>query len=309
MKKFMRSDRSNTYSVKLISQSTGIPLSTLYRWKNTGEEVDGRSKGNHRRDYTEIIEAMKEIKAVHPYFGYRRVWAHLKFINNYKIKKSKVLELMREHNLILKKYSRRKGFKRIQLPEVDGPGQMWQIDMTYTYLLNGFPVYIVGIIDIYSRELVSLTAGTRARSKEWLESLDSGLKKKFSSGRPEHDLVLGSDNGCQPTSRAFRNACDTLNISIRYTGYKRPKENGYIERFFRTLKEECLWLNDYETYDELTEDLERFRRYYNEERMHSSLNYRSPYEFLSENFDLDTEKSYNGIEEVGRYFYGARSVN
>lgn len=269
------------YSLYKISKVVNVPVSTLYKWRKLLPQKREEITPLHRKDYSIIIEEIKKIKTKHPYFGYRRVYAHLKYKMHYHIKRNTVYNLMKENNLLQKAIQRRKNYKNTDLPEVSGANQMWQIDMTYGYLTNGTPIYSVGIIDVYTRELVALTSNYRARSNEWLLALDEAIKRKFPDGKADN-LIIGSDNGCQPTSKNFRDNCSLLNISIHYTGYKNPKENGYIERFFRTLKEECIWLNDFEIFDEYNNELSQYMDYYNKERMHSSLNYKSPYEYLEE---------------------------
>ena len=281
IKEAIISEDMRKYNLYKISKVVNVPVSTLYKWRNTLPQESEKIISLHRKDYSLIIEEIKKIKTEHPYFGYRRVYAYLKNKLHYVIKESKVRELMKENNLLQKPHQRRKNYKNTDLPEVSGPNQMWQIDMTYAYLTNGTPIYSVGIIDVYTREIVALTSGYRARSVEWLDALDEAIKRKFPNGKADN-LIVGSDNGCQPTSKNFRDTCSLLNVSIHYTGYKNPKENGYIERFFRTLKEECIWLNDFEAYDEYNGELNRYMDYYNKERMHSSLNYKSPLEFLEE---------------------------
>jgi len=287
------SEDMKKYSFYKISKIVNIPVSTLYKWQNTMPANKKEATPLHRKDYSIIIEEIKKIKTKHPYFGYRRVYAYLKHRLHYHIKRNTVYILMKENKLLQKPNQRRKSYKNKDLPEVSGANQMWQIDMTYGYLTNGTPIYSVGIIDVYTRELVALTSNYRARSNEWLLALDEAIKRKFPDGKADN-LIIGSDNGCQPTSKNFRDTCSLLNISIHYTGYKNPKENGYIERFFRTLKEECIWLNDFETFDEYNNELSQYMDYYNKERMHSSLNYQSPYEYLEKiKFGKNYEKCYN----------------
>lgn len=275
VKSFLKEDVG--YSLGMVSRVTNIPSSTLYRWSNA-EESAHEYEFSHRCDYTEVVEEIRGILSEHPYFGYRRVHAHLKHREKRHITKHTVYRLMREHGLLQKRWARRKKVPNSNVPEVDGPDQMWQIDMTYSYTESGVPVYTVGVIDVYTRSIRALKGFHRARATEWLDALDEAIKEVFPEGKAE-GLVLGSDNGCQPTSKNFRKTCGDLNISIHYTGYKNPKENGYIERFFRTLKEECLWLNDFEGYDDYCRELDNFKEYYNERRMHSSLGYKSPREF------------------------------
>jgi len=91
-------------------------------------------------------------------------------------------------------------------------------------------------------------------------------------------LTLRSDNGSQPCSRRFVEYLGTCGITGQYTGYDAPDDNAYVERVIRTIKEEEVWLNSYETFLEAHEAMERYIDYYNQERIHSALDYKTPNE-------------------------------
>ncbi|MGC9385176.1 MAG: IS3 family transposase [Kosmotogaceae bacterium] len=286
------------YSADSICRALDISRSTYYRW--SGGTVSEPKKTSRDLYYSKVVDTIKEIlsKKRFSMYGHRRVWNHLKRKYNLRIGKNKVRKLMREHGLSQSHYSRRKGYEKIDKPEVTGPNQYWQIDMTIGYLSDSTPIYTIGIKDVFTREIVALRGYYRARASEWLDGLNEAIMDIFPEGRPLNGLVLGSDNGCQPTSRLFRTTCNNLQITIRYSGYKNPKENGSIERFFRTLKEEHLWLNSYKCLDDYNLGLDNFKAFYNNERMHSSLDYKSPNEFKQEYFtnlklDKEVKKEYN----------------
>lgn len=284
-KDFIKSRESDDYTVFAVCNALEISRSTYYRYLNY-EEKENKKSGK-KRDYTEIVQLMKEILSMKRYctYGYRRVHIVLKKDYNKKIGDEKVRELMRENGLSQPHHCRRKGYKKVKKPVVTGPNQYWQIDMTIGYLSNSTPIYTIGIKDVFTREIVGLKGYYRARSIEWLDCLNNAIMDIFPEGKPLNSLVLGSDNGCQPTSKKFRGDCSNLDIDIRYSGYKNPKENGSIERFFRTLKEEHLWLNQFDTLEEYNQELDDFKDFYNKERYHSSIGYQSPYEFKENYFD------------------------
>ena len=288
------------YTVKTVCIALEINRSTYYRWLS---EPRTEKKRSYKKEfYDNVLVLIKEILSDKRYcmYGQRRVRALLKRKYNIKIGLKKVGKLMRENGLCQPHYTRRKGLKKIKKPKVTGPNQYWQIDMTIGYLEDSMPVYTIGIKDVFTREILALKGYFRARSIEWYDCLNEAVMEAFKEGKAVNGLVLGSDNGCQPTSKFFRNKCGILNIEIRYTGYKNPKENGSIERFFRTLKEEHLWLNNYKTIEDYNAGLNEFKEFYNRERIHSALNYKSPYEFKNQFFtkiQLDNKKilEYNNI--------------
>jgi len=101
-------------------------------------------------------------------------------------------------------------------------------------------VYLVVVLDWYTRKLVGYHLDLRSKTEDWLQALDQAVNLQFTDGVREHNLHLMSDNGCQPTSVAFMKACRTLQIKQVFTSYNNPKGNANTERVIRTLKEECI---------------------------------------------------------------------
>jgi transposase InsO family protein len=119
-------------------------------------------------------------------------------------------------------------------------------------------------------------AGRQARSKEWLEALEMGLNREFPGGVRGHGLKLMSDNGSQPTSLSFMKACSNLEVHQAFTSYNNPKGNADTERMIRTMKEELLWLREWENERELSLELDKWVEYYNRSYLHSAHGYRTP---------------------------------
>lgn len=88
-------------------------------------------------------------------------------------------------------------------------------------------------------------AGLQCTAKHWLEALDTAVNRQFPAGVRGQGLALMSDNGCQPTSLVFMQACASWEVHQAFTSYNNPKGNADTERFMRTLKEECLWLREW----------------------------------------------------------------
>jgi putative transposase len=130
--------------------------------------------------------------------------------------------------------------------------------------------------------IVGHYAGVQCRSPHWLAALDMAVNRQFPNGVRGQGLSLMSDNGCQPTSAAFMQACSNLEIQQAFTSYYNPKGNADTERVMRTLKEECLWLQEWGCPFELIHALEPAITYYNEYYLHSSLGYKPPRQFEQE---------------------------
>jgi putative transposase len=226
----------------------------------------------------DILRRVHELKADHPFWGYRRVWAYLRFVEQLPVNKKRILRLMREHRLLVTahEYLRAKRTPNRSKPRPTKPNQWWGADMTKV-LVAGFGwIYIVVVLDWYTKKLVGYYAGMRGTAQHWLAALDMAVNRQFPDGVRDHGLSLMCDNGCQPTSVAFMEACHALGIQQVFTSYNNPKGNADTERWMRTLKEECLWLKEWTCPFALMSALEAWITTYNEHYLHSALGYKSP---------------------------------
>jgi len=140
-------------------------------------------------------------------------------------------------------------------------------------------VYLVVVLDWHTRKIVGYEIGLQSKSPDWLKALDMGVKEQCPEGAREYQLHLMSDNGSQPTSTAFINACGVLDIEQAFTSYNNPKGNANTERVIRTIKEDCIWINEWDTLDEAKKAIEQWIHDYNHLYPHSALDYLSPVEF------------------------------
>jgi len=233
-----------------------------------------------------LVVHIREIKSDHPFWGYRRVWAHLHFVDGLPVNKKRVYRLMREHHLTVKpnhklKAKRLSGRKK---PRADRPNQWWGIDMTKVMTDSGW-VYIVIVLDWYSKKVVGHYSGIQAKTCHWLEALDKGLNRQFPDGVRGHKLHMMSDNGSQPTSISFMKACSRMDVKQAFTSYNNPKGNADTERMMRTLKEELLWLTEWFGETDLKIALDKWIEEYNETYLHSTHGYKPPNR-VEENYQL-----------------------
>ena len=228
-----------------------------------------------------IVKRIREIKTDHPFWGYRRTWAHLKFVDGLNVNKKRILRLMQQHNLLVKADAKLKALRTParSKPRPERPNQWWGIDMTKV-MVNGFGwMYIVVVLDWYTKKILGYYAGVQCRSKHWQEALDDAVNRRFADGVRGQGLNLMSDNGSQPTSISFMQNCRALDINQAFTSYNNPKGNADTERVFRTMKEELLWLREWTSPFELVDSLKDWVDYYNNEYLHSTLGYKSPKQF------------------------------
>jgi putative transposase len=231
-----------------------------------------------------VVERIKAIKAEHPFWGYRRIWAHLKYVDEIGINKKRVLRLLQKHDLLVKPDTKLKAIRTPtrSKPKPDRPNQWWGIDMSKV-MINGFGwMYVVVVLDWYTKKIVGYYAGMQCRSKHWLEALDVAVNRQFPDGVRQQRLFLMSDNGSQPTSIGFMKACRDMAITQAFTSYNNPRGNADTERVFRTMKEELLWLREWTSPFELADALGNWIEYYNSKYLHSALGYKSPIKFEEE---------------------------
>lgn len=150
------------------------------------------------------------------------------------------------------------------------PHHVWSTDITYVPLRRGF-MYLVAVLDWYSRFVLSWRLSNSLGTSFCLDALEDA----FTWGQPE---IFNTDQGAQFTSVAFTSRLQTAGVAISMDGRGRALDNVFIERLWRTVKYENIYLKDYETVDELYEGLEEYFAFYNQERSHQSLAGRTPWE-------------------------------
>jgi transposase InsO family protein len=225
-----------------------------------------------------LVEPIRALKAEHPFWGYRRVWAHLRYVDGQPVNKKRILRLMREHDLLVKPNLRLRAKRRIQTrkPKPTAPNAWWGIDMTKVMVGDFGWLYIVVVLDWYTKKVVGHYAGLQCRTWQWLVALNRAVNRQFPEGVRDQGLSLMADNGSQPTSRAFMAACESLGIRQAFTSYNNPKGNADTERMMRTLKEEFIWLREWKSPAAFIDELDAWIEYYNSGYLHSTLGYKTP---------------------------------
>ena len=157
---------------------------------------------------------------------------------------------------------------------VDRPNQVWAADITYIRLRHGF-AYLVAIMDWYSRSVLSWRLSNTIDTGFCCEALDEALAQY---GPPE---IFNSDQGTQFTSEVFIDRLKEKHISISMDGRGRALDNVFVERLWRTVKYQNVYIKGYETMQEAQEGLTEYFDYYNHERLHQSLGYKRPWQIYS----------------------------
>ena len=244
----------------------------------------------YRQKKQESLKKLKESKEIElkgkilkyhklfPIYGHRKIRECL-LREGYEIGRKKVLKLMKEMRIKAlepKRKLSKSNAKAQKYPyllrdlEINRVNQVWVSDITYIRVGNKGYVYLVGIMDVYSRKILSWKV-SNSLNVEFLEESFTEAVARY--GVPE---IFNSDQGSQYTSNKFIELLESYKILISMDGKGRALDNVYIERFWKTLKYEDIYLNYYESLKECKEGIDEFIKFYNELRLHQSLGYLTP---------------------------------
>lgn len=255
-------------SVVVQADLLGVNRSSLY-YKPQPESA---SKISDKQLVNEIFEK-------YPFFGYRKLSAYIRIHKGRIINGKRVLKYMNElgiQAICPGPNMSRRNFKQAVKPyllgdiEADHINHVWGIDITYIKLRRGF-MYLVAVIDWYSRYIVSWRLSDTLEITFVLET----VKEALQLGTPEY---WNSDQGSHFTSPQYLQMLKDLEINISMDGKGRALDNIFTERFWRSLKYEEIFLNEYDTPRILRIAVIEYIRFYNIDRPHQSLNYRTPNE-------------------------------
>jgi putative transposase len=223
------------------------------------------------------IRLIDEEYTRHPFYGSRRMVIFLEKAGHH-VNRKRVVRLMRLMGLAGMapgpNTSRRHPEHRVYPYLLRGvavvrPNQVWSTDITYLRLARGF-AYLVAIIDWYSRKALSWRISNTLEARFCVDCLEEALR---THGKPE---IFNSDQGAQFTSEAFTNVLTREGIVISMDGRGRVFDNLFVERLWRSVKHEDVYLKGYATMDELRVGLTEYFAFYNGERPHQSLGQQTP---------------------------------
>lgn len=229
-----------------------------------------------RTDIEEQIK-LKELFIKFPFYGYRK---HVYELKNESIISTtkRVRRLMHEMGLRALSPRQMTSVPKKEHPiypyllkgkRIRYPNQVWATDITYLKLDVGF-VYLIAIIDIYSRKVLSWRLSLSMDAEFCIDALKEAMRMY---GTP---AIFNTDQGSQFTSYGFIQVLKEANVDISMDGQGRWRDNIYVERFWRSLKYEDIYLKSYESVRDLKRGLNRYFTFYNNRRFHQSLDYRTP---------------------------------
>jgi putative transposase len=252
-------------SVRRQCELLGLSRSSLYY------EPAGETAENLR-----LMRRIDEQYTARPFYGSRRMTRWL-IEQGEGVNRKRVQRLMRTMGLeaIYPKprlSAAGKGYKvypyLLRGVTIERADQVWSTDITYVPMTSGF-MYLAAVIDWFSRYVIAWRLSNTLDGAFCLEMLEEALR----SGKPE---VFNTDQGVQFTADAFTGCLESAGVAVSMDGRGRALDNVFVERLWRSVKYEDIYIRGYEAVPELHRGLWRYFGFYNDERLHQSLGYRTP---------------------------------
>ena len=224
-----------------------------------------------------LMRLIDEIHLKRPFYGSRRIRDDLQDLG-YPVNRKRVQRLMRKMGIMAlypKVNTSRPGKGHKIYPyllrglTIDRPNHVWATDLTYIPMAKGF-VYVVAIMDWYSRKVLAWRVSNSMDADPCVEALEEAISRY---GAPD---IFNTDQGSQFTSDAFTGVLKEADIKISMDGKGRWVDNVFVERLWRSLKYEEVYLKAYDTVAEARLGIGNYFRFYNRERRHQSLDRQTP---------------------------------
>lgn len=264
--------------MRTLSKTLGVSRQRVYFIKKHPEIKITRKKKKMREDEAELIKNIESIVRELPVYGYRRVTAVLRHRYGLNVNWKRVYRIMHERKLCMPPtHSHKKLFKGVPFStrtKAERSNELWGIDMTYIWCGQDAWCYLHGVIDHHDKTLLGYYFSKSCSALGGVMALANAAAQ-----RPVNDLELRSDNGCHYGAKIFKDEIRRLGINHTRTMVNTPKGNAVIERFFRSLKEECVWQQKFYNFEQAKEAVDTWMQKYNEERPHQSLDYLTPKQF------------------------------
>jgi len=256
---------------KLVAETLAISRSSLYYQRREPR----RDRSDRSQDESIVLACGEK-----PAYGYRRVVWWLRRKQALVVNGKRALRVMRERGLLVRQrrfqITRRKDWGKV---EALAPNLIWQSDMTKVWAgPNVGWSYLVSVIDCCTRDIVGWNLSLRCRTEEALAALNCAVLAVLPFGPRGMGLLLTTDNGTQFTSARYVETLNRLGITHRRTAYNHPEGNSYIERFHRSLKEEEVWLNEYQNFEHAQHSIAGWIEEYNHDRPHRGLHGQTPHD-------------------------------
>lgn len=235
-----------------------------------------RYQHKHKANHS-LVERVRELAMEHPRFGYRRIHALVKR-EGFDVNLKRIYRLWRQEELSLPSKRPRKPRAKSTIgitPKAEKANQVWTYDFVFDQSLSGKSLKMLTLIDEYTRECLAVEVGVSIKSERVKQILQRVCTEK---GKPE---LIRSDNGSEFIGKAINEWLAKNDIKPLFIEPGKPWQNGKGESFNGKLRDECLSREWFSSVKEAQVVIEGWRKFYNDERPHSSLGYLTPSEFKS----------------------------
>jgi putative transposase len=270
--------RAQGYPLSLVCRALGVSRAGFYKSQHRARAP--QCPPQQPRYDKALARRMRGLLDREESFGYRRVWAWLRFKEGRRVNPKAVHRIMQ-----LKGWQCRLWHRPAQRPQptwakrstTDQPDRLWATDATKIWCGRDGWATLVGILDAGSRECVGYRFAQVGRAIEAVDALEQAVAHRYGSlTAVPAGLRLRHDNGSIFLARQFVTTARQLGITQEFIPRRSPEYNGVVERFFRTLKQECVWLHQFESFEAAEPVILAWIDRYNTERQHSALGYLSP---------------------------------
>lgn len=229
----------------------------------------------------DLVQAVKAVIDRYPTFGYRRVTAILRRDGMTVNRKAVYRVLSRQGWFVHQRIRTPRPRAKSRRSRTTQSCERWAVDVTHVPCGKDGWAHLCAVIDCYDREIVGYEFALRGRAREAERALEDACLNRFGVVRATGSTrpLIRSDNGLIFQSKRFRAACRAYGLDQEFITPYTPEQNGMIERFFRSLKEECVWLQNFSGFEEARRVIEDWIEWYNTGRPHQSLGDLSPREY------------------------------
>lgn len=263
-------------SISFVCRALEVPRSTYYYVQHRCSEP---------RIDESMVKIIWEVIQQNPAYGIRKVWAVLKYRMGLIVNRKKVARIMRLKGWTLKqRRPRMRPRVRASKSVSERSNQRWATDMTHIYCGKDGWCHMPLVIDCADREIIGWRISRNGKAHVAEAALEDALISRFGPGpQAPKDLLLRSDNGLIFLAKSYRRTVKDYGLSQEFITPYTPEQNGVVERVFRTLKEECVWIHRFRSIEEAEQKISQWINKYNTYRPHESLGWLTPVEWREQN--------------------------
>ena len=271
------------YGLQRVCRVWSVARSTVYEQRRRARDGHAAARRGPQGPCSdeELVEHIRTVLVESPFYGegYRKVWAKLRF-KGIRTSRERTRRLMREHGLQApQRVGHRHGSKAHDgTITTTGPDEIWGTDMTTTVTTREGKAAVFVAVDHFTAECIGIHASKSQTRFEALEPLRQGVRENFGAFAEgiADGLKIRHDHGSQYVADDFQDELVFLGMIASPSFVREPEGNGCAERFIRTLKENLLWVQTFETVEQLRLALLEFKKNYNEQWIIQRLGYQTP---------------------------------